>query len=117
MTKKISEIKSEWLNNQIGILVSKGTTKAQIARRLNVLPQYLNSITKGNRGITDSFLDKFIETFKLNQIELLPQGNSRVQYENVKDPYIASLEEIIRSKEDALKTKDILIEQLMAKTV
>lgn len=117
MAKKIADIKNDWLEDQISILVSKGTTKAEISRRLNVLPQYLNSITKGNRGITDCFLDKFIATFKLNQIDMLPMGSQPLQSETEKDRYIASLEEIVRSKDDALKTKNILIEQLMGKTL
>lgn len=117
MAKKIADIKNEWLEKQINALASKGITKAEIARRLNVLPQYLNSITKGNRGITDSFLDKFITTFKLGQIELLPINNQPLLSETEKDRYIASLEEIIRSKEDALKTKNILIEHLTGKTL
>lgn len=68
--KKISEIKQEWLKDQIDSLKSRGISKADIARDLDVLPQYLNSITNGGRSITDSFMDKFILVYKITQIEL-----------------------------------------------
>lgn len=68
--KKISEIKEDWLKCQINILKSKSISKADIARDLGVLPQYINSITSGKRGISDIFLDKFISHYKINQYDL-----------------------------------------------
>lgn len=68
--KKISEIKLNWFKYQIEVLKASGVTKADIARALCILPQYLNSITNGRRGVSDSFLDKFIEAYNINQIDL-----------------------------------------------
>ena len=37
---------------------------------MGVKPQYINNIINGGRGITDAFLDKFIEAFGINHFEL-----------------------------------------------
>lgn len=61
----LSSIKRQWLNSNIDNLLSKGFTKAEIARKLSILPQQLNNILHGKRSITDQFLDKFNEKFGL----------------------------------------------------
>lgn len=68
--KTISDIKSEWLQNQIAILETTGLNKAQIANKLCIVPQQLNNILSGSRGISDKFIDKFVTTFNINQIDL-----------------------------------------------
>lgn len=68
--KSISAQKQEWLLHQIDLLTQKGLSKAEIARKTDVMPQYLNSILSGARGITDAFLDKFCEAFNINQFDL-----------------------------------------------
>lgn len=67
---KISDIKREWLNKELDRLSSRGYSKADIARELAILPQSLNNILNGSRGITDSFLDSFMETFDVSQDDL-----------------------------------------------
>ena len=79
--KKISELKRDWLHREIAILLSNGLTKADISRKLQVKPQYLNTLLNSDRGITDQFLDKFIETFRLTQFDLLE--NKVVPIDNI----------------------------------
>lgn len=80
--ENISILKSRWFNNEIEKIVSTGMSKADIARTLDVAPQYLNSLVSGARNITDQFLDKFIETFNINQFDLLyKQKNSDIEGE------------------------------------
>ena len=66
----VTEIKEKWLKSQIDLLEQSGTSKAQIARDLDIAPQQLNNILNGSRGISDKFIDKFIERYNLNQIDL-----------------------------------------------
>lgn len=68
--EKISVLKERWLSNEISKLKNSGLSKADIASKLDAKPQYINNIIHGGRGITDTFLDKFIETFKINHFEL-----------------------------------------------
>lgn len=68
--EKISVLKERWLTKEIERLKDIGLSKAEIAMQLGVKPQYINNIINGGRGITDAFLDKFIETFKINHFEL-----------------------------------------------
>lgn len=68
--KSISAIKKNWFNSQLEELKAKGISRAEIARRMSILPQTLNNVIKGQRSITDDFLDKFIATFGINQIDL-----------------------------------------------
>lgn len=72
-TYKISDKKRSWLKQQIEMLTHSGLSKADIARSLNILPQQLNNILNGSRGVSDDFLDTFITTFNLNQITLYSQ--------------------------------------------
>jgi phage repressor protein C with HTH and peptisase S24 domain len=68
--KKVSEIKKEWLLENINNLQKVGKSKADVSRDLNVKPQFLNSLVHGKRGITDQFIDKFVTSYKINQIDL-----------------------------------------------
>lgn len=68
--EKISVLKERWLTNEIERLKDRGLSKVEIAEQLGVKPQYINNVINGGRGITDAFLDKFIETFKINHFEL-----------------------------------------------
>jgi SOS-response transcriptional repressor LexA len=67
---KIAAIKKKWLENQIVQLKNSGMSKAEIARKLEIKPQQLNNIVSGVRGVSDNFIDKFIDIFKINQIDL-----------------------------------------------
>jgi hypothetical protein len=75
--EKISILKSKWFKKEVDKLLSGGMSKADIARQLDVLPQYINSLISGTRNITDQFLDKFIETYSINQFDLLLNSESR----------------------------------------
>ncbi len=44
MSKNISEIRKKWFIQQAERLKAAGTTYAEIAEKLGVLPQYLNGI-------------------------------------------------------------------------
>lgn len=68
--EKISVLKEKWLKNEIANLKAEGISKAEIAYRLNVKPQYLNNVLNGGRGITDAFLDKFFEEFNITHFDL-----------------------------------------------
>lgn len=78
--ENISILKGKWFNNEIDKLRLKGLSKVEIARSLDVMPQYLNSLTSGAKNLTDQFLDKFIETFNINQFDLLPDKKN-ISYE------------------------------------
>lgn len=93
--KKIGELKKEWLLYQIDSLTQRGINKAEISRRLEILPQYLNSILKGDRGITDHFLDKFIEVFNINQIDLFEHPNTVCLLCREKDGHLETQRELI----------------------
>lgn len=72
--ENISILKSKWFIGEVNNLQSKGLSKAEIARKLDILPQYMNSLMSGTRNLSDQFLDKFIETFNINQFDLLPSS-------------------------------------------
>lgn len=76
--EKISILKERWLSNEIERLKNNGLSKVDIAARLDVKPQYLNNIINGDRGITDTFLDKFIATFNINHFELSKATHSDI---------------------------------------
>lgn len=75
--ENISNLKIKWFKREIEKLKDKGISKADIARKLDVLPQYINSLISGNRGLTDQFLDKFISAYEINQIDLYSYISNR----------------------------------------
>lgn len=85
--ENISVLKSKWFNNEVEKLMSKGLSKADIARSIDVMPQYLNSLTSGVRNLTDQFLDKFIEKFNINQFDLLPHQENISYDPSIGVPY------------------------------
>lgn len=60
----------QWLKTQVDFLENSGFNKTQISKKLDILPQQFNNILNGSRGISDKFIDKFVEVFNLNQIDL-----------------------------------------------
>lgn len=78
--EEISVIKRKWFISELEKLKKKGITRAEVARRLDILPQSLNNVLNGNRGISDGMLDKFIEAFDIRQIELLPKAPEPVAH-------------------------------------
>lgn len=68
--EEISQIKRQWLEAELEKLKAKGISRAEIARRLDILPQQLNNIINGNRGISDKFIDSFIREFDISLFDL-----------------------------------------------
>lgn len=97
--ESIAKLKEAWLKKAIDDLATKGMTKAKVANMLEVKPQYLNNILNGGRGITDSFLDKFIEKFEINQFELLGKCEENVSIPDLISQLKEQAEEIGRLKE------------------
>lgn len=67
---EISTLKRRWLEEELSKLKEAGISRAEIARRLDILPQQLNNIINGSRGITDKFLDSFISEFGISRFDL-----------------------------------------------
>lgn len=85
--ENISVLKSKWFIGEVNNLQAKGLSKAEIARKLDILPQYMNSLMSGTRNLSDQFLDKFIDVFDINQFNLLPRS-AEVSFEpSVGVPY------------------------------
>lgn len=85
--ENISVLKSKWFIGEVNNLQAKGLSKAEIARKLDILPQYMNSLMSGTRNLSDQFLDKFIDVFDINQFDLLPRS-AEVSFEpSVGVPY------------------------------
>lgn len=72
----VSEAKRAWFNEQIDSLVNNGMTKAEIARRLGILPQALNAYITGARGLSDKFVSKFYDTFNIKQFDLANENEA-----------------------------------------
>lgn len=70
--ENIASLKEKWFKKEVERLANEGVSKADIARALDIKPQYLNSVLNGSRGLADTFLDKFIEAYHINQFDLLP---------------------------------------------
>ncbi|MBO5045053.1 MAG: LexA family transcriptional regulator [Alistipes sp.] len=68
--EKISVLKRNWLLTQLDILINQGLSKREICRRLDIAPQTLNNLTNEGKGITDNFLDKFIQVFDVSTFNL-----------------------------------------------
>ena len=70
--ENISLLKEKWFKKEVERLSKEGVSKADISRALGIKPQYLNSVLNGSRGLADTFLDKFIEVYSINQFDLSP---------------------------------------------
>lgn len=73
--ERISVLKKEWFDAELSNLKKQGISRAEIARKMGILPQTLNNVINGTRGISDDFLDKFIATFNISQIELVKRND------------------------------------------
>ena len=67
--ENIASLKEKWFKKEVERLANEGVSKADIARALDIKPQYLNSVLNGSRGLADTFLDKFIEAYNINQFD------------------------------------------------
>lgn len=68
--EEICQIKKRWLEAELDKLKAKGLSRAEIARRLDISPQQLNNVIKGNRGISDKFIDSFVRVFNISLFDL-----------------------------------------------
>lgn len=48
---KLSTIKERWFEKQMLMLEDRGLNKTQIANKLGIIPQHLNSMISGARGL------------------------------------------------------------------
>lgn len=71
----MSVLKKEWFDAELSNLKKQGISRAEIARKMGILPQTLNNVINGTRGISDDFLDKFIATFNISQLELVKRND------------------------------------------
>jgi phage repressor protein C with HTH and peptisase S24 domain len=77
--RNIFEIRNLWFIKQVGKLEKDGNSRAEIARRLNVLPQYLTPLLSGSRNVSEKFIKKFCTAFDINQNDLL---RAMLEYES-----------------------------------
>lgn len=71
--KNISDIRKSWFLKQVEKLKLSGVTYVEIANKLDVKPQYLTPIIKGDRGAAEKFVLKFCEVFDINHNDLLQE--------------------------------------------
>ncbi len=67
----IPQIRREWFLEQLEALKDSGIPYSDVAKRLDIKPQYLNSIRKGERGASEKMTLKLCEIFNLNHNDLL----------------------------------------------
>ena len=65
-----SKLVKDRIEELLNIEESGYNSKADIARALDVKPQYLNSILNGGRNVSDKFFRKFTEIFNISQNDL-----------------------------------------------
>lgn len=112
--KPISELKKEWFIRAVKALNESGISKAEIARKIGVKPQYLNPIINGDRGVGDNLLDTFIEAFDINHIDLLdsPLSEGTCKICSEKDAVIKSLNNTMSSLKETIDIQRDLISEL-----
>ncbi|MEL7599985.1 MAG: helix-turn-helix transcriptional regulator [Proteiniphilum sp.] len=66
----IANIRREWFIEQIVALKNSGIQYAEIAARLGVRPQYLNSIKNSERGASENLTIKLCKAFNINHNDL-----------------------------------------------
>lgn len=109
--EKISILKSRWFKNEIKNLQTKGMSKADISRDLDILPQYLNSLMNGRRNLTDQFLDKFIEAYGINQFDLYSVSDIKTITYTSNNPEGASVQILMESMTSLISQKDFVIQE------
>lgn len=65
------QIRKEWFIEQLDALKESGIPYSEIAKRMDVLPQYLNNIRNGDRGASEKIVLKLCEEFNINHNDLL----------------------------------------------
>lgn len=101
---KIEEQKRKWYQEQMLFLTKeKKMSKSDIARALDILPQTLNNIETGVRGLSDKFIDQFADVFGLSPIELFPQEETSSD---------KSLVQIIADQQKTIERLSAIIDRL-----
>lgn len=83
---KIADAKKGWLAKELEKLANAGVSKAEVARRLGMLPQTLNNILNRDKSVSDDFIDKFSETLGISLAGLFgeaPKGIPLIPMEAV----------------------------------
>ena len=65
-----SEIRKKWFIEEVEKLKSEGTSYAEIAGKLDVLPQYLNGILNGDRAASEKMVGKLCKAFNITENSL-----------------------------------------------
>ena len=66
MIENISEMRKIWFIEQVEKLKASGTSYAEIAGKLGVVPQYLNGILNGERSASEKMVGKLCEAYDIN---------------------------------------------------
>lgn len=88
----ISQIRKEWFLEQLNALKDAGIPYSDIAKRLEVKPQYLNSIRNGDRGASEKMTLKLCEMYNLNHNDLLKRlkmyekGETQEKHHSIEEP-------------------------------
>jgi len=64
--ENISETRKKWFKEQVEKLKASGTSYAEIAGKLGVVPQYLNGILNGERSASEKMVSKFCEAYNID---------------------------------------------------
>ena len=68
--KKFSTTRNIWFIDQVRALEKRGIAQSEIARKLEVKPQYLNAVIHERRNASEKFINRFCMVFEINQNDL-----------------------------------------------
>ena len=93
-----SEIRNMWFVEQASKLDKQGISRADIARRMEVKPQYLTPFfnKNSNRRASEKFINKFCKEFNINHNDLLNKMKE-VKFEQNEDVIIPESQNISES--------------------
>lgn len=93
------EENKDWLNESrkialliIRLLRAKSMTKAELAERMGVTPQYIGNVTKGEENLSLSTIKKLEVALGVKLIEVVSNGKSSAQQKK------GAIEELIKRK-------------------
>ena len=68
--KIFSDTRNMWFIDQVKALEKRGIAQSEIARKLEVKPQYLNAVIYERRNASEKFINRFCTIFEINQNDL-----------------------------------------------